>query len=186
MNKRILFIGVPGSGKGTQAELLIKYGFKHICTGDIMREAWKNNDPLVLPYKKSVENGGLLPDNVVFELINRGVKNFKDKNYILDGAVRTLNQAKIALSENLFDEVFFFDLTENEAVKRLIRRSATAEAKRKDDDPKAVKKRFQEYKKQTQQVLDYLRKNVKRFHALDASLTIEKIHNDVKRILRLK
>lgn len=202
--RKILFIGLPGSGKGSQAELLINHGFKHLSTGDIAREGWKNQDPLLLPYEKEVEKGNLLPDKVIFEMLEKNIKGLEGyKGYILDGAVRTLEQAKMALQKNLFDKVLFFDVDEVTAQKRLGNRTICPNCKkifignpgicdkcktkvivRKDDSPESIKKRFQEYKKQTQPVVDFLKSRVK-FYAVDGSPPISEVDKNVRKILRL-
>jgi len=204
--KKILFVGLPGSGKGTQAQLLEKFGFKQISTGDIMREAWKTKEPLVMPHKESVEKGNLLPNNVVFELLEKNLDKLKGySGYVLDGAIRNLNQAKIGIKKNFFDIVLFFSLNEKQAEKRLCNRKICEKCgriysvenkicekckiplvKRKDDDQEAIMIRFNEYKNQTQPILTFLKQNIKDYHEVDASPSIEKIHKEVLKILKLK
>jgi adenylate kinase len=206
--RKILFLGMPGSGKGSQAELLIPRGFKQISTGDIMREAWKNKDPLVLPYKESVEKGELLPDEIIFKMLETEINNLKSvnghKGYILDGAVRNINQAKVALEKKLFDEVLFFDVAEKIAQERLGNRTVCPNCKkifignpgicdkcktkvivRKDDTPEAIKKRFVEDRKQTQPLIDFLKTKVK-FHTVDGTPPIQEVDKNVLKILNLK
>ena len=185
--KKILFIGMPGSGKGTQGELLEKYKIKHISTGNLTRDAWKRKDPLLLPYKESVEQGNFLPDNIIFKLIKRGTKNLTGFNgYVLDGAVRNLVQAKIAIEQNLINTVIYFTLSENEALRRLAHRMEYSEIKRTDDNSQAIKKRFEIYKKDTRPILNFLKSHVKEYYEINAARPIEKINEDVLRILKLK
>lgn len=202
--RKLLFIGMPGSGKGSQAQLLVPKGFVHIATGDLMRDAWKNNDPLVMPYKESVEKGEFLPDEVVFELIKRGVKDVKGKGYILDGAVRNLNQAKIALEKKLFDEVVYFEVEESVVIERLGNRTICPKCGRvykgnpgecevcgakviirKDDTPEAIKKRLDIYKKQTQPIIDFLKEKVK-FYTVDGTPPIPEVDKQVLKVLNIK
>ncbi|MFH1326909.1 MAG: nucleoside monophosphate kinase [archaeon] len=182
--KKILFIGMPGSGKGEQASLLEKKGFKHISTGEIIRHAVKDKDPIILSHKEHMNSGGLLSDELIFDLIEKNTKNLEGyKGYILDGAVRNLNQAKVALKKELIDEVFFFSLSKDEALKRLKNRINTSKVKREDDTLQAFEKRFQIYKEQTQPILKYLKNKVSKYHEIDAFPSIEDIHKKVLEML---
>ena len=178
----ILFIGVPGAGKGTQAKLLQKYEFSHISTGDLIRNAWKNNEPMIMPYKKKIQAGGFLPDELIFELIKKNVKGIS--KYVLDGAVRTLTQAKFAVKQNLIDNVIFFDLSKKESIKRLNKRRI--KENRVDDNEEAIKKRFEQYHAKTEPVLEYLKKNVNNSFEINASPSIQKIHQNIFKLLKLK
>jgi len=182
--KKLLFIGVPGAGKGTQAQLLEKYGFKHISTGDIIREAFKNKDPLLINYQEQYNKGILLSDELIFKLIENTIKTSKSKGYVLDGAVRTIPQAKFVVNKDLVEEVFYFSLSKDMAIKRLISRMEISELKRSDDNIETFENRFKVYQKQTSPVIDYLKTKVK-FHKIDASLSVEEIHQEVLKILKL-
>ena len=186
--RKILFVGPPGSGKGTQAKLLQSYRLKHISTGALMRDAWKNKDPLLMPYKEEVEEGGFLPDDkIVFHLVENAIRTLGNyKGYVLDGAVRNLNQAEIALEKGLVDEVIYFNLSNDEARKRLISRGLTAKVKRKDDRAEFIGKRFIDYRIKTKPILKYLKSHVKKYYEIDASPGIEAIHNEVVKVLGLK
>lgn len=182
--RRLLFVGVPGAGKGTQAKLLERDGFKHISTGDLIRRAFKKGNPLVMPYKEKIENGGFLPDEELYKLVQVEIENINDFNgYILDGAVRNVPQAKTALSKGWVDEVLFFDLTELDAEKRLLKRSEFEN--RVDDTPEVIKRRFEEYLLKTKPLLDYMTKQKIPVHKIDASSSIEDIHEKVLKTLGL-
>ncbi|MCX5680739.1 MAG: adenylate kinase [Candidatus Omnitrophica bacterium] len=93
---RLILLGAPGAGKGTQAKLLEKkLGVKHISMGDILREEMKNNTPLGQEVKKYVESGGLVPDEVVTKIIENKLKEkaIAGSGYLLDGFPRTAKQA---------------------------------------------------------------------------------------------
>jgi len=92
----IILIGPPGSGKGTQAKMIVdKYHVKHVSTGDILRENVRSGTPLGVEAKKFMDAGGLVPDDVVIGLVRERLKESDCKNgYILDGFPRTVNQAK--------------------------------------------------------------------------------------------
>jgi adenylate kinase len=95
----LVFLGPPGAGKGTQAKLLSqRMGFLHLSTGDLLREAVKNQTPLGKKAKEYMDRGELVPDELIVQLIEETMP--KDGNVILDGFPRTVNQA-LALEEML-------------------------------------------------------------------------------------
>lgn len=94
---RLILLGAPGAGKGTQAKLLEKQlKVKHISMGDILREEMKNNTPLGQEVKRYVESGGLVPDEVVTRIIENKLKepDIAKRGYLLDGFPRTAPQAQ--------------------------------------------------------------------------------------------
>lgn len=169
---------MPGAGKGTQAELLVEKGFIHISTGEVIRKALKNNDKILEPYKEFIAQGGLIPDEIIFELIQKEVEG-KEK-YILDGAVRTLPQAEFVKDKKLIEEVIFFSLSEEVAEKRLLDRNEG----REDDNKETIHRRFKEYEQKTKPILDFLRENFE-FHEIDANPSIEEINKKVIEVLKL-
>lgn len=123
---KIVLLGPPGAGKGTQAQLLReKLGLKHISTGDIFRELIKNASPIGLRIKQYVESGRLVPDQIVVDVVIKEIKRLDlDKGFLLDGFPRTLEQAEML--DNTFkdmgisiDRVFYFDTSENIIIRRL-------------------------------------------------------------------
>lgn len=120
----ILFLGAPGSGKGTQAQMLSKEcGFVHISTGDILREEVQNMTELGKKAKAFMDEGKLVPDELLLELVSSRIK-IAEKGYVLDGYPRNLNQA-IAL-DNIVKELekplcyaLFLDVPEEELITRL-------------------------------------------------------------------
>ncbi len=124
-----VFLGMPGAGKGTQAKIISKkYNIPHISTGDILREAVANKTELGIQAKKYMDEGALVPDELVVSLVKeRIIQPDCEKGFILDGFPRNLEQAKI-LEEMLeeikktLDAVFFFSLDEEVVVKRLTAR----------------------------------------------------------------
>lgn len=91
--KNIILIAAPAAGKGTLSELLVeKYGYIHISTGDLLRDASKENSELGEKISTMLKNGELVSDEIVFELLENKLK-VVDKPYILDGFPRTINQA---------------------------------------------------------------------------------------------
>jgi adenylate kinase len=184
---KILLIGMPGAGKGTQAKLLSQdFNLSILGTGAIIREAWKNKDPLISPYKESIEKGGFLPDELTFQLITKSIENISQESagYILDGAVRNLNQARFVLSHKLVNLIIEFNLPINLAKERIGERRLKED--RKDDSLEAVDRRFFEYYNQTFTAMDFLRensnyslKNTPMLYHLDASRHAEEVHKEL-------
>ncbi len=128
---RIILFGAPGVGKGTQAKILAKkFGIPHISTGDILREAVKNETPLGIEAKKTIESGNLVPDDVMAGIVQEAVTCDECKDgFILDGFPRTLVQAKLLdtiLEEMTPDEKYFIeiDVHDDIIVNRLANRRA--------------------------------------------------------------
>ncbi len=123
---RMIFLGPPGAGKGTQAvKLGAKYGIAHISTGDMLREHVKNETELGKEAKIYMDSGRLVPDELIIEMVRRRLKKEdSNKGFILDGFPRTVKQAE-ALDELLrsegimLDAVVFFDADEETLVRRL-------------------------------------------------------------------
>ncbi len=134
---RLIFLGPPGAGKGTQAQRLAEYySLVKISTGDILREAVSRKTPLGLQAKSFMDKGGLVPDDVVIGLIRERLKDSDcDSGYVLDGFPRTLPQAQ-ALSKILeeqktpIDRVISFDVPEGDLVRRLTGRRSCGNCKR--------------------------------------------------------
>lgn len=123
---KIILLGPPGAGKGTQAQLLKeKLGVRHISTGDIFRKLIKDASPLGLKIKQYVESGKLVPDEIVVDVLINEIKGLDlDRGFVLDGFPRTLKQAEM-LKDNFgamaisIDKVFYFETSEAVIIKRL-------------------------------------------------------------------
>jgi adenylate kinase len=123
---RIVFLGPPGAGKGTQARAVSEEtGVPHISTGDMLREAVKNGSPLGRKAKGYMESGALVPDDLILEILFERIgRPDARERFLLDGVPRTLGQA-VALDRELaagarpLTAVLSFDLSEEDAVERL-------------------------------------------------------------------
>jgi adenylate kinase len=126
MSVRIIFLGAPGAGKGTQArQLAAQWQVPHIATGDMLREAAAAGSPLGLDAKRFMDAGGLVPDAVVVSLVGERLARPDAKSgFVLDGFPRTVGQAE-ALDRLLeerglaLDRVVFFDVSRAELLRRL-------------------------------------------------------------------
>ncbi len=179
--QKILIIGYPGAGKGTQAELLEKYGLYQISTGDVIRAS---KDPRIVHYRnEGYKKGDLLSDDLIFEILKKEISSLPSsaKGYLLDGAVRTLPQAKYTKDHNLVEKVIYFHLSKETATKRLLNRHEG----RTDDNPKTIEHRFEEFNEKTAPILSYLKENFE-FYEIDAEPPVEEINAEVLRVLDLK
>ncbi len=157
---RIVLLGAPGSGKGTQAALLKEhYSIPHISTGVLLREAVANATPLGQQAKAIMERGELVPDDVMLNLIReRLAQSDVASGYILDGYPRNLSQAE-ALEQVLselelpVEEAVLIEVDEDMVVARIARRAA--EEGRSDDTEEVVRNRMRVYEEQTAPVAGF-------------------------------
>jgi adenylate kinase len=126
---RIVLLGAPGAGKGTQAKKISeKFGISHVSTGDILRSELKNNTELGMKANEYMEEGKLVPDELIIEIIRKKIeKEGQEPEFLMDGFPRTLVQAK-KFDEMLsglgisLDKVINIDVGEDELIKRLTNR----------------------------------------------------------------
>ena len=126
MSLRVIFLGPPGAGKGTQAQALAsEWGVPHVATGDMLREAVAAKTPLGLEAKRHMDSGGLVPDDVVIGLVGERLAQPDAKaGVVLDGFPRTVAQgealeALFARTGLSLDRVVFFDVSRGELLRRL-------------------------------------------------------------------
>jgi len=156
----IVLFGPPGSGKGTQAENMIrKYNLKHLSTGDLLRTEIVGQTELGMKAKKIVDKGELVPDEVVVGMIEKRISEEKEtKGFIFDGFPRTVAQAK-ALDKMLTSKsteitlMISLEVNRQELVNRLLKRSQ--QQGRTDDKLETIENRIRVYEEQTTPVMDY-------------------------------
>ena len=189
--KRIVLLGPPGCGKGTQSNLLVKNNsFIQLSTGELLREETSNKtSQLGQKINKLMELGELVPDEIVIEMIIEKVKKYQDKSIIFDGFPRNLNQAKV-LDESLksisseLDYVIFFEVDFDilrERIKKRIEESSN-QSVRKDDNLETLMKRIEVYKSSTLPIVNYyIEKNL--LHKIDGMKKIEEINLKILKII---
>jgi adenylate kinase len=160
--RRMLLLGPPGAGKGTQAERLVaKLRIPQISTGDMLRAAVASGTRIGLEAKAFMERGDLVPDAVVIGVAEERLRQADAQTgFILDGFPRTAGQAAAldALLEKLgtrLERCVAIQVDEDELVKRLLRRSEIEG--RSDDNETTIRNRMRVYREQTQPLIDHYR-----------------------------
>jgi adenylate kinase len=163
---RLILLGPPGAGKGTQALRLVeKYGIPQLSTGDMLRAAVSAGTPVGLKARAVMESGGLVSDEIVVGIIaDRISEPDASRGFILDGFPRTVAQADalaamLAAKGLKLDVVIDLAVDEAKLVDRIIKRAADAKAAglpiRKDDDPEVFKTRLEAFHRDTSAVRPY-------------------------------
>lgn len=211
MAKTVVFLGPPGAGKGTQSALLTeRMSFVQLSTGDMLRDAVRNQTPLGVKAKSYMDEGKLVPDELIIGLIEEKLEDLPDRNIILDGFPRTIKQAQ-ALDDLLkrkgrvLDAVILFNIDDEEVVKRLsgrrvcpgcgavyhavynppkvdevCDRCGSKVVQRDDDKEEVIRKRLEVYHSQTSPLVEYYGQKVVE---VDAALDRESVYNRISSVL---
>lgn len=184
VKNNFIFLGPPGSGKGTISSFMEKrWNIKQISTGDIFREEIKNQSKLGLEVKQIVESGQYVPDDITNEIVKNKVEKLESEKqkFILDGFPRTKKQAEFLDKLNLSEFIVInLEISEEVVIQRLSQRWFCSQCKatynstnlksknhpncekdgtllqqREDDKPEAIKKRLQVYNDQTSVLIEY-------------------------------
>ena len=163
---RLIFLGPPGAGKGTQAARIVaKHGIPQLSTGDMLRAAVAAQTPVGIKAKAVMDAGGLVSDEIVIGIVADRIEEPDcKKGFILDGFPRTLAQAEaldtMLASKHLeLDTVLELKVDQSKLVDRIVKRAEEAKAAgqpvRKDDDPEVFKTRLEAYNRDTAVVSPY-------------------------------
>jgi len=165
----IILFGPPGAGKGTQSEKLIKgYSLTHLSTGDLFRKNISEGTDLGIQAQKFMDDGNLVPDEVVIGMVEEKVKNTTDtQGFIFDGFPRTVAQAEALdklMKENgtPIDLMLALSVDEDELLNRLLKRGKIS-SRPDDQDPDKIRNRFAVYKRETTPVAEFYRAQGKLF-----------------------
>ena len=160
MKKKLLFLGPPGAGKGTQANLFCKkYGLIHLSTGDLLRDEVSSGSVLGLKAAEIMNKGELVSDELVLSIVEGRLVNIK-KGWLLDGFPRTVNQANSLekLLEKInqpLEAVISIKITDDYLIKRLLARG------REDDNEEVIANRLKIYREKTSPLIDlYTRQGI--------------------------
>jgi adenylate kinase len=190
---RLILLGPPGSGKGTQAQRLIhRYGIVQLSTGEMLRAAVAAQTPVGLKAKDIMASGGLVPDDIVIGIISdRLDQPDAAKGFILDGFPRTVPQAE-ALDELLkkkhlkLDAVIELRVNESALLQRVETRVAEMRARgeevRVDDTPEVLTRRLASYRTLTEPLIHYYSER-RKLLTVDGMMTIEHVTHEIGRIL---
>jgi adenylate kinase len=184
----LVLFGPPGAGKGTQSQKLIeKYALVHLSTGDILRAEISNGTELGLEAKKLMDQGMLVPDQVVIGMISNKMDANKDANgFIFDGFPRTVEQA-MALDELLaskgevISRMIALEVDNDELEKRLLLRGKDS-GRPDDQNPEIIKKRIEVYNSQTVPVANFY-KNQEKFSSINGIGGIDEIFGNITEVV---
>jgi len=187
---RIVLLGAPGSGKGTQAALLVEeLGLTHISTGDLLRSAAKSGTELGKQAKAVMDRGELVSDDIMLGLLEERLSQPDvSAGFILDGYPRNLAQAKaldglLARIEQPVDEALQIDIDVEMVVARIAKRAL--EEGRSDDTEEVVRNRMKVYSDQTAPVVDYYADKGVLSRVLGEG-TIEEVFQRLKGVLQMR
>ena len=207
---KLILLGAPGAGKGTQAEIISKkLNIPTISTGNILRAAVKNGTPVGLKAKEYMDAGKLVPDEVIIGVITERLQEPDCKDgYILDGVPRTIAQAEALEAAGIhFDHVVSLEVSDEEVEQRMTGRrtclacGATYHIQfaapkkegicdkcgselvlRDDDKPETVQKRLNVYHEQTQPLIDYYTEQGV-LKTVDGTKNLDEVFGDIVKIL---
>ena len=204
----LILLGMPGAGKGTQAEIIQKdFDIANISTGAMMREVSRSEGEFANKVQTYLSSGTLVPNDIIVEmLVQRISEDDCKKGFLLDGFPRNLDQGKALDSANVsIDLVLYLSISEDEIINRMSGRRVhpssgrsyhvihnppqkegfddiTGEAliQREDDAPEVIKKRLDVYFNETEQLLDFYRNKNLKFIEIDASKSLEEVTKSIR------
>lgn len=207
----LILLGMPGAGKGTQAEIIQReQGIANVSTGAMMREVSRAETDLGKKVQEYLSTGKLVPDDIIIQmLVERISQSDCENGFLLDGFPRNLDQAK-ALDEAKVEInlILFLKISEKEIIERMSGRrvhlpsgrsyhiahnppktegkdDVTGETliQREDDHPDVIKKRLNVYYDETEPLLSFYRQKDISFYEIDASKTLEEVSEDIRNVI---
>lgn len=204
----LILLGMPGAGKGTQAEIIQKdFDIANISTGAMMREVSRSQGELAEKVQTYLSSGTLVPNDIIVEmLVQRIGQDDCRKGFLLDGFPRNLDQGKALDSANVsINLVLYLSISEDEIINRMSGRRVhlssgrsyhvihnppqkegfddiTGEAliQREDDAPEVIKKRLDVYFNETEPLLDFYRNKNLKFIEIDASKSLDEVTESIR------
>lgn len=184
---RIIFLGPPGVGKGTQSHKLVEFlNIPHISTGEMLREAIRNKTELGLKVAAQMEGGRLAADEIVVQLVRQRLAQPDCRNgYLLDGFPRTLPQAAsldlgLAVDDEAVDAVLNLTVDQEELLSRLMARAQKED--RGDDNEETIRNRMKVYDDMTSPLIAYYEEQ-QVLHRIDGIGSIDEVFDRIKTIL---
>ena len=190
MTKYYVLFGPPGAGKGTQATAMVeKYNLHHISTGALLRKEIASGSPLGMKAKELIENGCLVPDEVVEGMIESEFRTVKGVDgFLLDGFPRTLAQADALdrllakTGESVTATVSI--MIPDEMIMERIKGRALKEGRADDASEDIINNRISTYHKQTEPLIEYYR-NAGKYHEVDGTGNIDEVREGVFSVMQL-
>lgn len=180
MPLRMILIGPPGVGKGTQAALLKdRHHVEHLSSGEIFRKEIEAETDLGRLAKRYIDKGSLVPNGIVIEMMSKRLMkdSVRQHGFILDGYPRTVRQAEslvedLAAMDQKLDSVVSLCAPQETIVQRLASRG------RADDDEETIRRRMLVFYEETEPVIDYFRR-LGLYHEVDADRDVEAVYDDI-------
>eukprot|EP00891_Asterochloris_glomerata_P004607 jgi/Astpho2/4607/Aster-00180 len=181
-SKIVFVLGGPGSGKGTQCERIVaKYGYKHLSSGDLLRDEVKSGSELGKALEDTMKEGKLVPTEVTIALLRKAMVKSGARKFLVDGFPRALDQAEIFERDiKPCQLVIFFDCPEATMEERLLGRGKTSG--RADDNADTIKKRFHTFVNSSMPVVTHYEREGK-LHKISAVPPAEEVFEHVQRVL---
>lgn len=179
----ILILGPQGSGKTTQGKLLADFlHYRFISTGELLRQAYKENNPLGAKLSEYWSTGDLVPDEIIEGLLFPILETDQIAGFVLDGYPRTIQQVEslvsfLDLNSWKINHVFYTHVGDQECIRRILERTKVEE--RPDESPEAIHHRLQIYHKQTEPLLKTY-ETMGSLHKINAERTIDEIQAEVR------
>lgn len=184
--KNIIIFGGPGTGKGTISKRLsVELGLIHLSTGDLIRANQESGTKIGLIADRVSDNGGLLPDEIVSEMVKIEIINNPGKGFVFDGFPRTPSQSR-ALDQLLQDRrtpvdlIISLDVPKWVAKDRILERAKTSN--RKDDTEEIFNTRWSIYEKDTIPSIEYFR-NKRVVHDINGEMCANDVYNNIKELM---